>query len=200
MISNKLEKIIFIIISIILYVFFGYFATQIKADYLPINNNLTPEELIQAEFKGNYSEYKYFIKDSFLFACIKTDNGFNSYNIAFKNNRSGFMFNVPGTVIGSIYQVKYFYTVLNDDNKIISTQIRKYNSKYVISIRYDFQEEIEIFIDDKKLEPFSFEDSPNTLWGDVIYNINNDMKLYCVYQGQKYNIVDYNEIINKFGG
>jgi hypothetical protein len=190
------------IIFIALYVVIGYYATQIKAYELPINKNLSPEQIIESEFadiKQYNQDYNYFIKDDFLFVSIKHSTGFCNYDIAFKNKNSGFMFNVPGTIVGSIYQRININTMLKD-NKAVESTIKKYGEKYVIVISDLFNRDIDIYIDDVKIDPFTFDDCTNTCWADVFLDLSDECEIYGVFEGDKYHIANNTEIKSYFGG
>jgi len=202
MLNSKAEKTIFIMIFIAFYIIFGYYAAQIKAYELPINKGLTPEQIIESEFsniKQQNLNYKYFIKDDFLFVSIDYNTGYCDYDIAVKNKNSGFMFDVPGTIVGLIYQRKDIYTMLKDD-KILQTTIYKYGSKYAIVISDLFNRDINIYINDEEIDPFTFNNCLNTCWADVFSDVSKEFEIYCVYEGYRYHLVNETEIKAKFGG
>ena len=203
MLNSKIEKMIFIIVYIVLFVVAGYYATQIKANYLPINIDMTPEQIIEAEFKEIDREnlhYSYLIKDDFLIACIESTTGHSSVHVALKNDISGFMFDVPGTTVGSIYNDKYLNTIFDDDS-ILLTTILKYKSKYVVLIGDLLQKrDIDVYVNNEKLEPLNSSNAIDTCWADVLSDSSKAFEIYCVFEGQTYHIVDNQEINDLFGG
>ena len=203
MLNSKFEKMIFIIVYIVLFVVAGYYATQIKANYLPINIDLTPEQIIEAEFKEIDREnlhYSYLIKDDFLIACIESTTGQGTLHTAYKNDISGFMFDIPGTTVGSIRESRHSYTILKDDSVLFIT-ILKYKSKYVILIEDLLQKrEIDVYVNDEILVPLTTSYENNTCWADVLSDSSKVFETKCVFEGNTYHIVDNQEINDLFGG
>ena len=168
MLNHKLEKAIFIVIFIVVAVVIGYYATQMKAYILPINSELTPEKVIKLEYpeiERKHLDYHYFIKDDFLFLCFESETGYSDFDIAFRNEESGFMFDVPGSTVGLIYKSQNKYTVLKN-GPIINAYIRKYNNKYAVIILEPLDNSrVDVYINNKEMQELSFEGASNAVWG-----------------------------------
>lgn len=192
MLPIKLERAIFITIFIICLLACTYFATQIKVSELPINAGLTPEQVIESEYGKTQYEYK--IYDDLMFVC--TYNAGSSWlNYAFKNDNSGYMFEIPGFFIGPAVQQVSEYIGATDEGPLM-VSVLCYKTKYYVRIADTFSKKgnIEFYKNREKLEALSFENAENQYWVCELEELSSFNEIQGYYKGEKIKIVDVNNL------
>lgn len=206
MINSKLEKLIFVFIFIIMHFVAGPIATQIKFDNITINKDLTPEQYIESkygEINQRNLDYKYIIKNGYLFALInKLKNNEDGYLIqAFKGEKSGFMDtkDLPGFKFLFGYDVRMGFVDL-PNGKTDSLIVSEFKSDYIIKI-YDYYKEdnIEFYINEKKMDVLTFDDIKDSYWIEVLTDLSQDVEIYGMYNGEKFHVINTQEIKAWFG-
>jgi hypothetical protein len=188
----KLERAIFIVIFIFCLLACIFFATPIKANQLPINIGLTPEQVIETKYGD--MPFKYKIYDNLMFVCIN-NAGNCGLNYAFKNDNSGFMFELPGFYIGSIIQQVAQYIGVTDEEPVMIS-VLSYKAKYYVTIADTFSEkgDIVFYKNGEKFEALSFENARNQYWVFELEDLSSFNEIEGYYKGEKIKIEDLNRI------
>jgi hypothetical protein len=142
------------------------YATLIKAGYLPINKGMTPEEVIESEF-GDFN-YKYKIYDDIMFVCIDSSQNGSELKFAFRNDHSGFMFQVPGYFSGSLINGKNKVVYINESLYPIYCFVGKVHSKYYITITDLHNQNTHFYKDGKVMDLLDSESAGQKYWVTVI--------------------------------
>lgn len=135
MISIKIERAVFILIFIALYVVMAFVITPIKVEQAPVNIDLTPDEVIRKELpvydNDKLLDYNYEIINDTLFVWVETGKG-REQHIGYRNNNSGFMFELPQSIF---CRKNDYYSLRTISNKaMVSVQISKKVKDYVVRI------------------------------------------------------------------
>ena len=199
MLHYKAERAIFIIIFLVCFIVVGFYATDLKYNVLPLNKGLTPEQVIENEFPQTGDKdlnYKYKIDGDYLFVCWESGYNLCNFDFALRNHNSGFMFDVPGIKFGS--NSKTNIGVFELDKKSITSVIYKTDHHYIIEFHEIQKSDIHIFLNDTKIEPFTFDDAVNQYWVAVIADTDTMVEINCIYQGQRTHIFNADEIKSMF--
>jgi len=194
-VTNKIREVnIYSIISCV--------SSQIKANELPINKEMTPEQVIEAEYKEEMSNglhYKYIIDNNIMFVCIEKSPGLSSLAFAFKNASSGFMFKVPGVFSWPIRNDRWNHIDMEDGYQL-GYAIGKINSEYYIAV-YDtyLKRDIDFFIDKEKMKILELDNNKNRYWVGVIDDLSNFKEVKGNYMGKQIHVIDVDELKALFG-
>jgi|AGTN01.2.fsa_nt_gi hypothetical protein len=201
MLNTKTERGIFIIIFVIILFVVSLYATQLKYNTLPINKGLSAEQVIEQEYpelKRNELQYKYVVIDKYLFVCRETYGGVLDFSFAFKNENSGFMFDIPGLKTGGTGIIIKSNGVNLPDSSIFYI-IYKVQSDYIVEIEDLKNLDLSIFCDENQLDHMAIEGQIGQYWVIVIKDIDSPKEIYCLYKGEKLEILNSADIKALFG-
>ena len=203
MLNRNLEKFIFVVIFIVIFLITLNFATQIKINELSINEGKTPEQVIGEAYPDIIDkglEYKYVIVDDFLFVCIEWETRYSEMHFAYKTSNSGYIFNVPGMSVNShLFHYKHSIIQLSE-KELLHYFIYRVQSKYIIEIADSFgKSNIQIYDNQVPVEVLTFDDALDQHWAIVISDLESPHDITFVYEGQNHHITDTEEIKSFFG-
>jgi hypothetical protein len=201
MLPIKLERAIFIIIFIVCLQACVIFTSQVKANELPINKGMTPEQVIESEYikqSGNLN-YKYIIMGNIMFVCHEESPGFCSLGVAFRNPSSGFMFKVPGLFSWPIRNERNSY-IDTGDAYMLGYTIGIYSSGYYIVIYDTFKKrDIDFYIDKKEMDMLELDNNTQRYWVGVINDLSDFNEVIGNYNSKQIHIIDAKELKAIFG-
>lgn len=201
MLSTRTEQIIFSVILIVFIFFFGTLAVEYKAAELPINVSVTPDELIQEKYSYATqigTDYQYHVMGDYLCVLLKHDDG--TFDLAYKNERSGFMFTTPGIITGAPYKIGLMDCVLPNGN-IVYVFFSKFDDEYVIRIEDYHYTDIDLYNDNgDKLKELRLDNVNTIVWVDLITELKEETEIYGLIDGERISIVNSHDIWERFGG
>lgn len=200
MLENKVERALFICILVICFFVAGFFGTKFKLLNLPINKGLSAEQIIEDEFKdviSNDKNYRYLIRENFLFTAIKRETGYWQFEIAVRNENSGFIFDAPGISIGpsSIYKSKSLPDISLGTGNSIGATILKFKTSYAVIIgKWQGLKGIKVYANGKELESLTGDPVYNDYWFYVTDDLSEEIDLHCVFNQKEYHFANNEEI------
>jgi|AGTN01.3.fsa_nt_gi hypothetical protein len=202
MLNRKVEKAVFAIIFLVLYLIIGNISTNIKINNLEINKGKSPEQIIEEEYpdlKKSDLQYKYIINGDFLFVCMETKTGYCQLDFARRTRNSGYFFKVPGLSFGPNYNIKYGTVNLGED-KLLNYYVYKIQSKYVIEIADLFgKRSIEVYNNQDKIGALSLDNALNQYWAVVLNDLDILQDITCIYGNNEIHIIDNEEVKLLYG-
>ncbi|MFT8889520.1 MAG: hypothetical protein ABF904_11970 [Ethanoligenens sp.] len=204
MISYKVERIAFAFLFVLLLVLSLSPLTNIKKNYLPINLNLTPDQVIKSEFQIK-ENYVYTIKSNYLFVFYTTGAGLMSQgngnvDIAEKGRHTGFYFRIFG------FQVNYNKTntsFILENQKSIGTAyvIHSRSGKYIFEFRmntkgkYRFSDSLS-----SDFSTLSLSSTNNEVSVGVLNHLSSEYKIFCSDGMSKFQVLNAMKIKELVGG
>ena len=199
MLTRKAETILFVLIFIICGCLVGSCMTNYYFNEFPINQGRTPVQLIEQENEfvaENDLDYKYIIKDGYLFYHIdgsySIDGQHITYgNFAWRNKNSGFIFksNAPF----------YLNSIKLTDEKTAVLHIKRFGSDYVVYIDGKKNDDIIYYNGDKIMDALTFNDARGIVWFDVITDISEFQEITYKSNGKMTTLFDKEDLINHLG-
>lgn len=203
MLNKNLEKFIFIVLFVLIFLISGFFATQIKINDLEINIGKTPEQVIEEaypEIDDKEREYKYVTIDDFLFVCIESETRYSEMHFAYKTNNSGYIFNVPGMSVNAHMFHRKHGIIQLAEREWLHYFIYHVRSKYLVEITDAFgKSNIQLYDNQTPIKALTFDNALNQHWAVVIPDLETHHNISFVYEGKEYPVTDTEKIKSFFG-
>jgi hypothetical protein len=189
MLSNKIEKLIFVCLFFVILIAITKPITIIKQDYLPINVSFTPDQVIQSNFHvKNYTYAKY---GDYLFAFFDRGNGIAGLDMAKKGIYSGYQFKIYG--IQNTFDRRSNVEFINIDTKTASTLIltHKKTTTYIFEFLVDKKGNFKLYDScGNTFNVLTLSSAKNVAIVNVINNLPNDYKIFSIDDKQKYEVIN----------
>ena len=166
---------------------------------MPINAGMTLEEVIESNYPDiEKDDYKYIIQDNFAFITIEPQEGKGFFKVAYKNDTSGYILELPGMLQGIIYDRESKPVLYKDSALAIPNYYKYFDKYYVVELSGFGLVDVEFYCKEKDLITLTLEDSGETKWYMVVSDLSEDFEIMCDFKSDAIHVINKQELLDLF--